>query len=1022
MSGLSVVPARATITPKFGGSALTFSGQAEGAGSKGDFSVSGPVPGQPEGLAVWVYLAPDANVGSVGFQFYDAQGEGLLFQTPATWTGWKQVEVNFATSPVVPAWTQPDKNGKVDFPLKDVHIIWFAKTAGTSALTVDELSATTRLADALPSPLQMQLGGGNSGEPRQALSSQLVLTNYTGQEAAPKIEYSIQRASEFYSKTPPDPVYGSDEALGAPSWTDVDGVKVESGSLTDGKDWTNVRPRFGNGGGTEAFQTVDLGRVRRITRLAYVSGDANWAWKVDVQASADGKDFQPVPGVQGVDVHQKWGAQTFPDAAPFSARFVRLRYHKDGEKVGDFAMFGSLSVYDGIADESLDLPKVGEVVASGTLSPKIAANDFGAVPIQSDKPLATGNYLLAVRVQSGDKTQIVTRNYSVLPAPTARIPADSRFGLNSAASLHNPSLALLGIGWVRFENAKWPMFSTQPGEFKYDGSIAPWKVNLDGLVSDYRRQGLHVLPFLFQTADYATSAPASVPQGRWVAYPPKDNAQMANFVFQTVARYGSKKHPASELETPDKKSGLNQMDTYEIWNEPNLHDPGWSGWVGTNAQYMEMFRVAALAAKRADPSVRITNGGLAGIDMGAVDPLRSYKYADGKKPLDFMDILNVHYYSGQTAPEIATVDSNADRSGGKAGARTFEDDLRALVAWRDTNKPAMPIWMTETGYDSGGQVGVGETLQAARLPRVVMMMLAEGIDKVFVYRESGSTPSLFASSGLYRDDETLTPSWFTYATLIRQLDGAKPLGRLPYADPNVRLYAWSRGKETVLTAWTVEGKGALKLKLGQSQVTDAFGGVRQVNIAGDLALSDFPQYISGASDLAPVTALLTQRRQKEVALQQQKAQQSKKKAYLFDFGGVDKVGSLELGTTRAFTPVLAANVFDETTGYGFFPTPAMSDNSRGWISDPLETDAVRVGKGGTFRFKVAPGRYHLQMGAAAVGGSVSFSVKGADGGDQTLSFGGDSPAQGMDVQVSGDTLSVESSDYADLRWLSLIER
>ena len=51
--------------------------------------------------------------------------------------------------------------------------------------------------------------------------------------------------------------------------------------------------------------------------------------------------------------------------------------------------------------------------------------------------------------------------------------------------------------------------------------------------------------------------------------------------------------------------------------------------------------------------------------------------------------------------------------------------------------PAMPIWMTETGYDSAGPFGTTEAIQAARLPRVVMLCLANGVEKVFVYREIG---------------------------------------------------------------------------------------------------------------------------------------------------------------------------------------------------------------------------------------------------------------------------------------------
>ena len=103
----------------------------------------------------------------------------------------------------------------------------------------------------------------------------------------------------------------------------------------------------------------------------------------------------------------------------------------------------------------------------------------------------------------------------------------------------------------------------------------------------------------------------------------------------------------------------------------------------------------------------------------------------------------------------------------------------------------------------------------------------------------------------------MKPAWFTYATLIRALAGATEGRRLAHADPNVRLYAWRRGDEVVLSAWAVEGEAALSLDLGPSTLTDAFGGRREVDVAKDkpVPLSDFPVYLTGVSDSAAVQRL-----------------------------------------------------------------------------------------------------------------------------------------------------------------------
>ena len=112
----------------------------------------------------------------------------------------------------------------------------------------------------------------------------------------------------------PDPVHGSDHAAGAPSRTEVEGKVVEEGSLTDRREWTGGETTWRTDHWTVAFQFVDLGRERNITHLAFTSGDANWTWKLDVSASRDGKTYEPVPSLQGIDLHQKWGRVRVPVA------------------------------------------------------------------------------------------------------------------------------------------------------------------------------------------------------------------------------------------------------------------------------------------------------------------------------------------------------------------------------------------------------------------------------------------------------------------------------------------------------------------------------------------------------------------------------------------------------------------------------------------------------------------------------------------------------------------------------------
>ena len=869
-------------------------------------------------------------------------------------------------------------------------------------------------------PIEAALAVAGPLDPGQKAAGRLTLTNPQGTAATCRISYSLQTDGTMYSVAPPDPVFGSDCALGARSWTVAEGKTIEEGSLTDGKDYTDAGTDYGNDRYTEAFQFVDLGegKVRKISRIGYLSGDANHAWKMDVAVSRDGQTYSDVPGLLGIDMYKKWGEIVLPLTEPAEARFVRLRYHNDGKKVPVLRMPCRLSVYDGVAGESFELPKVGEVVASGTKDVEVGAKASAEVELSSDRALTPGMYLLAARVECGEMRRLAYHHVLVLPDPLKAVSAESRFGINAANGDWASIVRRLGVGWVRFENMKWPFVSPEAGVYRFDGSVKPWQVNHDAIFKGYADQGLNVLPFLFMIADHASGAPANAKEGRRSFYPPKDNASFGEFAYQVAARYGGKQHPAPDLKTADGKSGLGYLHVYEIWNEPNLTNPDWGAWIGTVPQFMELFRAAAEAVRRADPAAKVTNAGYAGIQVKTVDQLRTHKYADGKCPLDFVDILNVHFYSGRVAPEISQDDFNAHQT----SDLTVEQEFRRLLAWRDKNKPGMPIWLTETGYDSAGPFGTDERTQAARLPRVVMLALASGIDKVFVYRESGSTASMHAASGLLRDDGTYKPSYLTYATLIRELDGVMgPAIRVPHPDKNVRMYLWRRGDDRLLTAWTIEGEAKLDLKLGKATVTDAFGQRRAQDLSAGLTLSAFPVYIRDFADAKVLQALELRAQQEEVDRQARREKLAKAEAYLFKFGGGAEAVTLEVGRERSYTPVSGSDVFSEQKGYGFSPGQAVKVEERAWISSELDRAVCRLDKGREFQFKVKPGHYRLRFGVSPFE-DAAIMLKGCVGGDQSLpATKGDTVVEAS-FEAGGAVLSVSTKEYALFRWLTVIEQ
>ena len=340
----------------------------------------------------------------------------------------------------------------------------------------------------------------------------------------------------------------------------VEGKTIEEGSLTDGADWTSAGTTWNNDHYKEAFQFVDLGRELRIVHMAYTAGDANWVWKVDVDASADGKTYAPVPSLQGVDLHQKWGRQTLPDAAPFAARFLRLRYHNDGTKSSVIRMPTELSVYAGVADERWDVPSTGKVVGRGMRSVDTPARAFGVVDVGDAAPLAAGAYFVAAKVRSAGRTELVYQHCMVMPETLSSVSAASHFGLNVSEVVFAPLNRRLGVGWVRFENMKWQMVSPERGVYRYDGTVAPWYVQHDAIVDSYRGQGLSVLPFLFQSARYASSAPPSVGEDRKWSYPPVDPALVRRVLLSDrgTLRLDAASRGGSEDPGPPEREGADR--------------------------------------------------------------------------------------------------------------------------------------------------------------------------------------------------------------------------------------------------------------------------------------------------------------------------------------------------------------------------------------------------------------------------------------------------------------------------------
>jgi len=1021
----------AGIAPKLGSGSVRFSGQAAIAGAKGDFHLANALPGNFQKLAMWVYLSADSNVSELGFQVWDANGEGLTEKIPADWVGWRLVEFIPGKSNIVQAWKQPEQNGTLEQPIRMLNLAWFAKEPGPMYLDVDALTGTFSETEKPFAPFDLKIELPRSVTARAPLAGSLVLHNSTGKALQATGEYTLISNPQLVTVPVADPVHGVDIAGGAKAWTiDKDG-EVPDPTLTDGLAFTNREIPWDNRGHGEVSQRLDLGAAHKITKIAIFPTDANWLWSAEVSASLDGTSYQVIPGMEKLDLFKRWtGLDAFP-TAPVEARFIQVRYFKDGEPAKRISLPNEIRVYDGMDAADRAVPELGGVVAKGKFSVDVPARSFAVHPLKEISLPEDGAYVLRVEVSAGG--QSVPSQAAVFSTPAPNKPSDaatSRFGINASSFDLADAWGPFGFGWVRFENMKWLMFSPAPGEFRFDGSVAPWQIRFDDFMKRYNECGMKVLPYIFMVPEYATSAGPEANKKMRASFPPKDSAEYGEAVFQVVARYGSNKVPEDKLKTPDKLTGLNQISAVEIWNEPNLNpkpDAGWGAWAAPLDQFWPVFRAGAEASKAADPKLPVTSPGMAGLTLEVIEPLRLFKYPDGKSPVDFFDILNVHYYSGRQPPETATKDSNVVRQGNEQSSVTYPDNLRELIAWRDLYAPGKPIWLTETGYDSSGSHGIDERLQAARLPRVTLLALAAGVDKVFIYREAGSTPSQHAASGLLRNDSSPKPSYFSVATLLRELGGMSqgPSPRLADPDPNIWIYAWDTPKGRVLAAWTVEGVATLALGSGECEVVDSFGGRKKVP-GKAIALGEFPVYIHGAGDWPEVGERIAAG--KAAAAKRAAADQklASVRVIAFDFGPADQIGILRgFGAARNFSGVPGDAAYSSSSGFGFENVPVLCQEKK-WMKDLLERDSCRLDKNNAFVFDVPPGKYAfiLSAGPVGAGATVRVSLEGAtkaDGSAAVFEFADKAPPQSAEIVVASPKVRVLTDNYTDLRWMTLVE-
>lgn len=384
-----------------------------------------------------------------------------------------------------------------------------------------------------------------------------------------------------------------------------------------------------------------------------------------------------------------------------------------------------------------------------------------------------------------------------IPKPTM----DKLIGIN--AFIDDPIDRIKVASFIReYHNWGW-----DASDIKYPHNVYAWNPsnagggwNFDQFYSTLSQLGVEVIPCLKGNATWIPAKPEDKPLWNSEnATDPRAYIAHADYLFQYVARYGSKKINKQSLKLKDnqeKKSGLNLLQYIENWNEQN------KTWEGV-AAYFTPYEYAAMASadfdghqnsiqgnvgvKKADANFKMVMGGLAGLDLDYIKSIKFWADHNRNGEIPF-DVINLHFYSKDENKGISPEEDS------------IRQKLEAIVAYRDEFMPDQEVWITEFGYDTHPHSPQRapkirdisrEEVQAQWLVRAYLEIAAAGVDKAAMYMLRDVDPTLatkYATSGLTSSKESgWQPkiSWFYIYTLKNVLKNMQYVNRKTVEGVNI---------------------------------------------------------------------------------------------------------------------------------------------------------------------------------------------------------------------------------------------
>lgn len=287
----------------------------------------------------------------------------------------------------------------------------------------------------------------------------------------------------------------------------------------------------------------------------------------------------------------------------------------------------------------------------------------------------------------------ITRGVSYLP-PDPAGPA-MQFGVNADLDQYNDADLARALGMIRDakltlvrQHFYWNEIEPRNGEFNW--------VKWDRIVAGAKQNGLDMVAVIDTTPVWARDlGEADLPNAS-----PKNPEDYARFVAALTLHF----------------PGIRYV---QVWDNPNVH-PYWGRRVVDPKEYTELLKAAAIAARAANPSVKIVSAGLAPngelirghADFSDVLFLRGMYDAGAR---GYFDIVGAKPYGMWSGPDDRRADKDIFNF---SRAIVLRDEM---VAHGDANKP---MWAVEFGWNAlpqdwqGASSPWGSDKEQAQSPRL----------------------------------------------------------------------------------------------------------------------------------------------------------------------------------------------------------------------------------------------------------------------------------------------------------------